>query len=37
MDLKRTIGLFTLTMYGVGIILGAGVYALVGKVAGETG
>lgn len=37
MELKRAIGLFTLTMYGVGIILGAGVYALVGKAAGETG
>lgn len=37
MELKRTVGLFTLTMYGVGIILGAGVYALIGKAAGEAG
>ena len=37
MELKRTIGFFTLTMYGVGIILGAGVYALIGEAAGETG
>jgi APA family basic amino acid/polyamine antiporter len=37
LNLKRTVGLFTLTMYGVGIILGAGVYALVGKAAGEAG
>ncbi len=37
LSLKRTIGLFTLTMYGVGIILGAGVYAIIGKAAGEAG
>ena len=37
MELKRTVGFFTLTMYGVGIILGAGVYALIGEAAGETG
>ena len=37
MELKRTVGLFTLTMYGIGIILGAGVYALIGKAAGEAG
>lgn len=37
MELKRAVGLFTLTMYGVGIILGAGIYALIGKAAGETG
>ena len=35
--LKRTVGLFTLTMYGVGIILGAGIYALIGKTAGMAG
>jgi APA family basic amino acid/polyamine antiporter len=35
--LKRTIGLFTLTMYGIGIILGAGVYAIVGKASGDAG
>lgn len=37
LSLKRTVGLFTLTMYGVGIILGAGVYAIIGKAAGEAG
>ena len=37
LKLKRTVGLFTLTMYGVGIILGAGIYALIGKAAGEAG
>jgi APA family basic amino acid/polyamine antiporter len=36
-SLKRTVGLFTLTMYGIGIILGAGVYAIVGKAAGLSG
>jgi len=36
-SLKRTIGLFTLTMYGIGIILGAGVYAIIGKAAGVSG
>ena len=35
--LKRAVGLVTLTMYGVGIILGAGVYAIVGKASGEAG
>lgn len=35
--LKRSIGLFTLTMYGVGVILGAGVYAIIGKASGEAG
>ena len=35
--LKRAVGLFTLTMYGVGIILGAGVYAIIGKASGEAG
>jgi len=35
--LKRAVGLFTLTMYGVGIILGAGIYALIGKTAGMAG
>lgn len=31
MKLKRVIGFFTSTMYGIGIILGAGVYALVAR------
>jgi APA family basic amino acid/polyamine antiporter len=35
--LKRAVGLFTLTMYGIGIILGAGVYAIIGKASGEAG
>lgn len=36
-DLKRHLNLSRLTLYGVGDILGAGIYALVGKVAWETG
>jgi len=32
-SLKRTIGLPMLTLYGLGTILGAGIYVLVGKVA----
>jgi APA family basic amino acid/polyamine antiporter len=35
--LKREIGLFEATAYGVGIILGAGIYALIGKAAGIAG
>jgi len=35
--LKRSVGLFTLTMYGVSVILGAGVYAIIGKASGEAG
>ena len=35
--LKRDINLFTLIMYGVGVIVGAGIYVLVGKAAGITG
>ena len=35
--LKRSVSLFALTMYGIGIILGAGIYAIVGKAAGEAG
>ena len=31
MPLKKSLGFFALTMYGVGIILGAGIYALIGK------
>ena len=30
-ELKRHIGLFHLTMYGVGLILGAGIYVLIGE------
>ncbi len=36
-ELKRRIGLFGLTAYGVGMILGAGIYALIGAAAGVTG
>src|SRR5687768_12517955 len=35
--LKRTIGLVALTLYGIGDILGAGIYGLVGRAAGEMG
>jgi basic amino acid/polyamine antiporter, APA family len=35
--LKRAIGLPVLTLYGLGNILGAGIYVLVGKVAGSAG
>ncbi|TFG22005.1 MAG: amino acid permease [Promethearchaeota archaeon] len=35
--LKRKVTLFALTMYGVGNILGAGIYALIGQVVGITG
>ncbi len=36
-ELKRTIGLPLLLFYGLGNILGAGIYVLIGKVAGEAG
>ena len=36
-ELNRKIGLFGLTASGVGIILGAGIYALIGSAAGVTG
>ena len=35
--LRRRLGLPLLAMYGLGNILGAGIYVLVGKVAGEAG
>jgi len=35
--LKRELGLVETTLYGVGIILGAGIYALIGKGAGFAG
>ncbi len=35
--LKRNIGLIALTLFGVGDILGAGVYGLIGKAANEMG
>lgn len=36
-ELKRAISLPLLTLYGLGTILGAGIYVLVGKVAGVAG
>lgn len=36
-SLKRVFGLPTLVIYGVGDILGAGIYAVVGKIAGVSG
>lgn len=35
--LERSIGLFALTLYGIGDILGSGIYGLIGKAAGEMG
>jgi amino acid transporter len=35
--LKRSLGLPLVTLYGLGNILGAGIYILIGKVAGEAG
>jgi len=35
--LRRSLGLFETTLGGIGIILGAGIYALVGEVAGKAG
>lgn len=36
-ELKKSLGLIGLTIYGVGNMLGAGIYGLVGKAAGEMG
>jgi len=36
-ELNRGMGLFHLTMYGVGLILGAGIYVLIGEAAGLAG
>ena len=36
-ELSRHMGLFHLTMYGVGLILGAGIYVLIGETAGFAG
>ena len=35
--LKREVGLFAITSWGVGIILGAGIYVLIGEAAGIAG
>jgi amino acid transporter len=37
MRLRRSLGLVALTLFGVGDILGAGVYGLVGRIAGMVG
>lgn len=36
-QLKRAVGAFELTLYGLGSMLGSGIYALVGKAAGIVG
>jgi APA family basic amino acid/polyamine antiporter len=36
-ELKKELGLFQITAYGVGLILGAGIYVLAGLAAGEAG
>ena len=36
-ELNRRMGLFHLTMYGVGLILGAGIYVLIGEALGFAG
>ncbi len=36
-ELSRHLGLFQTTMYGVGLILGAGIYALIGNATGAAG
>ena len=36
-ELKRSLGLTSLTLYGLGTIIGAGIYVLVGAVAGRSG
>ena len=35
--LRRSLSLPLITLYGVGTIIGGGIYALLGKVAGESG
>lgn len=37
MPLKRTLGLTMLTFYGTGMILGAGIYSIIGQAAGIAG
>jgi APA family basic amino acid/polyamine antiporter len=36
-NLKRDVGFFAATVYGIGVILGAGIYALVGEAVGLAG
>jgi APA family basic amino acid/polyamine antiporter len=35
--LRRSIGLWQMTLYGTGSMLGAGIYGLIGRAAGEMG
>ena len=35
--LRQSLGLFSLTFYGVGVILGAGIYSVIGAAAAEAG
>lgn len=35
--LKRSLGLIAVTLYGIGAIIGAGIYVLIGEVAGAAG
>jgi len=37
LKLRRSLSLFEATIYGIGIILGAGIYALIGEAAGNAG
>lgn len=36
-ELKKKLGILGLSMYGVGLILGAGIYAIIGEAAGTAG
>jgi APA family basic amino acid/polyamine antiporter len=36
-ELKRAVGLLEASVYGVGLILGAGIYAILGEAVAETG
>ena len=37
LQLRRSLGFWALVFYGVGDILGAGIYVLIGELAGEVG
>ena len=36
-ELKRSVGLTSLVLYGLGITIGAGIYVLIGEAAGRAG
>ncbi|MEE4208715.1 MAG: hypothetical protein V2I43_05565, partial [Parvularcula sp.] len=36
-DLERSVGLMGLSFYGIGTILGAGIFVVIGEVIGEAG